>query len=121
MVLPSKKNLHISFTPLSNGSSVFTTDNEGVQKAIESHYRFGSLFRLYSEETQSEVAEAEAADIPDEKESSDDGGLTEVTVSDIASAKNYLADKYNISRTLLRNTKSIMDQASAHGIRFVGL
>ena len=28
VVLPSKKNFHITFTPLSNGSSVFTTDNE---------------------------------------------------------------------------------------------
>lgn len=35
VVLPSKKNLHISFTPLSNGSSLFTTDNEDIMRAIE--------------------------------------------------------------------------------------
>ena len=37
VVLPSKKNLHIAFVPLSNGSSVFTTDNEDIQKSVENH------------------------------------------------------------------------------------
>lgn len=46
VVLPSKKNLHISFVPLSDGSSVFKTDIPEIQSAIESHYNFGRLFRL---------------------------------------------------------------------------
>ena len=48
VVLPSKKNLHITFVPLSDGSSVFTTNDEMLQKSIESHYKFGKLFKLYS-------------------------------------------------------------------------
>ena len=47
VVLPSsKKNLHIAFAPMSDGSSVFSTENEEIQKGIESHYKFGSLFRF---------------------------------------------------------------------------
>lgn len=48
VVLPSKKNLHVSFTPLSDGSSVFQTDNVDIQNAIERHYNYGKLFRLVS-------------------------------------------------------------------------
>ena len=47
VVLPgSKKNLHIAFVPLSDGSSVFSTENEEIQKGMERHYEFGSLFRF---------------------------------------------------------------------------
>lgn len=48
VVLPNKKNLHVSFTPLSDGSSVFQTDNVDIQNAIERHYNYGKLFRLVS-------------------------------------------------------------------------
>ena len=58
VVLPSKKNLHISFTPLSNGSSLFTTDNEDIMRAIEKHYNFGKLFRLHSMQDESEKMES---------------------------------------------------------------
>ena len=60
VVLPSKKNFHITFTPLSNGSSVFTTDNEILQRSIERHYNFGKLFRLQTSQGQS--AERKATD-----------------------------------------------------------
>ena len=55
VVLPSKKNLHIAFVPLSNGSSVFTTDNEDIQKSVENHYKFGKLFKLHSVHGQSRL------------------------------------------------------------------
>jgi predicted DsbA family dithiol-disulfide isomerase len=42
-------------------------------------------------------------------------------VSDIAAAKDYLADKFGISRTSMRSTKAILEQAAAHGIEFEGL
>lgn len=48
VVFANKKNLHISFVPQSDGSSVFVTTDEDVQKAIERHYKFGRLFRLAS-------------------------------------------------------------------------
>lgn len=121
VVLSNKKNLHISFIPLSNGSSTFTTDNKELIRAIESHYNFGKLFRLHS--TQEENVDP-SADIAKEKadgteaEQAVEDGLKEITASDLAAAKDYLADKFGISRTALRSKKSIEEQAAAKGIKF---
>ena len=134
VVLPSsKKNLHIAFVPMSDGSSVFSTENEEIQKGIESHYKFGSLFRFVGAantrkqknapvkfKTNEATAPVEAEGI-DENGESEDGTAVKVTVTDLASAKDYLADKFGISRTLLRNTKAIIEQAAAHGIEFEGI
>lgn len=134
VVLKTKKSLHISFTPLSNGSSVFTTDNEDVQNAIEQHYKYGKLFKLQSSQGQSTVkpTETDAAGQDDDAETqSEDAGASDeststdtmktVKVSDLASAKDYLADTFGISRTILRSKKAIEEQAAAHGIVFEGL
>ncbi|UYJ21007.1 MAG: hypothetical protein OGM05_04235 [Bacteroides ovatus] len=154
VVLPSKKNLHIAFTPLSDGSSVFTTDNEVIQKSIEKHYKFGKLFKLHASQGQSaekevtdklkstslrkkkETPAAENVDkteldnnenVKQNGETEDNAGagndetVCKVKVSDIAAAKDYLADKFGISRTSMRSTKAILEQAAAHGIEFEGL
>lgn len=117
VVLTSKKNLHITFSPLSNGKSIFTTDNEEIMDAIEHHYNFGKLFCLHKTES-GDVTSAPATEKAANKE---DGGakkLKRVDISDIASAKDYLADVHGISRTILRSEKSIMEQAAAIGIEF---
>lgn len=167
VALPNKKNLHISFVALSNGSSTFTTDNEEVMNAIECHYNFGKLFRLHSVQGESKKKAAKVVEMPAKKEetpadnptpaedttvtATDNGDnenadanenneqngevptegaetktdtdteLKQVTVSDLAAAKDYLADKFGISRTTLRSKKAIVEQAAANGIEFVGL
>ncbi len=172
VVLPSKKNLHISFIPLSDGSSVFQTDNEDIQRAIENHYNFGRLFRLVEAsgvktpakknsvqaaspapapapvptETKKEPVETEvptvgeavvketvqeettkiavvetAAEEVAPETAGEDNGFRKVTVSDIAAAKDYLADTLGISRTSMRSTKAILQKAAENGIEFVGL
>lgn len=154
VVLPSKKNLHISFTPLSDGSSTFTTGNEDIMNAIESHYNFGKLFRLHSQQGESKKKATKVVELPTQKEekneeqigdvnptsadsatvtdneqsdeTSTDGAenetvLKKVTVSDLAAAKDYLADTFGISRTALRSMKAITEQAAVHGIEFEGL
>lgn len=144
VVLPSKKNLHISFVPLSNGNSTFTTDNEEIMNAIESHYNFGKLFRLHSTQGESKKKAAKVAEKPvkDEEqtdkaednavvvgcndetsteEADNEPALKKVKVSDLAAAKDYLADTFGISRTALRSMKAITEQAAAHGIEFEGL
>lgn len=124
VVLSNKKNLHISFNPLSNGSSTFSTDNEDVMNAIERHYNFGKLFRLDSvvDDTKPSEEVMEKAEIKDAAEGTGlKIGLKRVKVSDIASAKDYLADTCGISRTALRSVKAIMEQAAANGIEFYGM
>ena len=114
VVLENKKNLHISFSPLSNGNSTFVTDNEEIIKAIEKHYNFGKLFTL-------EEAIEERPYITPEEFKKKDEGVKRVKVSDIATAKDYLATSCGISRTVLRSEKSIMEQAAACGIEFYGI
>ena len=166
VVLSNKKNLHISFSPLSNGTSTFTTDNEEVMNAIERHYNFGKLFRLHSMQGESDSPQkrvnkpsnktanknaaktdadtANTGEEPAPTSSTDENGpekaettvqdnenadetqtdepaLKQVKVSDLAAAKDYLADKFGISRTALRSQKAIIEHAAANGIEFEGL
>lgn len=52
VVLKNGKSKHISFLPVTGGGSVYRTDNEDIQAALESHYRFGNLFRIVDESEQ---------------------------------------------------------------------
>ena len=120
VVLSTKKNMHITFTPLSNGRSLFTTDNEEIIDAIEHHYKFGKMFRLDGVEESEEALESGEQRVESE-EASEGETLKQVSVSDLAAAIDYLADKCGVSRTVLRSKNAIIEQAKAHQIEFVGL
>lgn len=118
VVLRSKKSMHISFTSQSDGSSVYVTDNEEEQYALEHHYKFGKLFKLVDvRENNEEAAIQDPETMPEQAESA----VRKVRVSDIAAAKDFLADTFGISRTSLRSEKSIMEAAKANNIEFEGL
>lgn len=127
VVLSNKKNMHIAFIPLSNGSSTYTTDNADIQGALERHYAYGKLFRLYKveEERTGKPEGIESPVIAGLEDSASDGPEVAkkkvVYVSDFASAKDYLADTFGISRTMLRSQKGILEHAEARGIEFEGL
>lgn len=77
-------------------------------------------------EVTDETTDVEGEEIPVENEEDADGDddapkLLKVPVTDLDSAKDYLADKFGISRTKLKSEKTILAQAAAHGIEFVGL
>ncbi len=111
VVLPNKGNMHVSFVPRSDGSSVYITDSEDVQQAIERHYKFGKLFRLESE-------------IIDNGECAIDNVAVDrriVKVTDIAEAKDYLAEKFGVSRTCMKGKASILAEARSHNIEFDGI
>ena len=117
-VLKSKKSVHIAFTAQSDGSSVYVTDNEEIQYALEHHHRFGKLFKLIGAESQETGKENSTS----QKEASDGEPRTaKVEVSDLSEAKNYLAETFGISRTVLRNKESIISAAKAKGIVFEGI
>lgn len=155
VVLASKKNFHVSFNGLSNGSSVYTTDNEEIQNAIERHYKFGKLFKLISStpkvvemsklakttksvdvrtekgdkatidsnkiDAKEEDEDDTSVDESDEDAAVEESTLRKVEVSDIATAKDYLAEKFGVSRTSMRSAKAIVEHAKTQGIEFVGL
>jgi len=120
VTLDGGESMHLSFIALSNGGSVFSTDSEELQKAIERHYRFGDLFTLDHIEEPKNTSETANEEYTSVKES-EDGNIQKITVNDLGEAKNYLADTLGISRTSLRSLKTILEVAKANNIEFVGL
>jgi hypothetical protein len=103
--------MHVSFTPVTGGGSVYITSNEDIQKALERHSPFGKLFKIdinYKEE-EPVVEEAAAVEEPKAKV---------MKMASLDDAKAYLADNFGISRTKLRSKKQIEDAAAANGIEF---
>ena len=105
---------HISFTQQMNGGSVYYTEDEEVQKGLETHPRYGKLFKFAG--VIEEKAEEETP-----KSATEDKGDDAVTVhvTDINEAKDYLCEHYGVSRTKLRSAKAIEAEAAARGIKFV--
>ena len=120
VTLDGGESVHLSFIALSNGGSVFSTDSEELQNAIERHYRFGDLFTLDHIEEPKNTSETANEEYTPVKES-EDGNIQKITVNDLGEAKNYLADTLGISRTSLRSLKTILEVAKANNIEFVGL
>ncbi len=56
VTLPDGKGARISFSALSNGTSVFYTSDKDIQWALEHHYKFGKLFRLAGESAERKPA-----------------------------------------------------------------
>lgn len=119
VVLKNGANMHISFTALSDGQSEFYTDNKDIQDALERHYRYGKLFKCIGVKDISSVKS-----IPSKEEDADaepSNEIVKIRVNDLSEAKDYVADNFGISRTLLRSKKSIIDAAAIHNIEFEGI
>lgn len=155
VVVVNGKSRRVSFIAKTGGGSTFRTDDEVLQKAIESHYKFNELFRLAEtiedkkpkkavikaktdkeplkpedgedgnpsdEEQETENPETEQEqDKDDEEQEAGNSELTQVTVTDFEDARDYLSDKFGISRTKIRSQKAVIEAAKARGIVFIGL
>lgn len=107
--LPGGKGMHVPFTPLSDGSSTYITDDADIQAGLEKHYKYGRLFRC-----EGEVKEQPKVEEPKEEKKEP----LAIEVSDWGEAKDYLADKYGVSRTLMKSQKSIVENGKAHNVAF---
>lgn len=106
-----KGNAHISFIEKTGQGSVFYTDNEKLAKAMRKHPKFGKLFR---EEEIKEEAKEEVSDAPD---ITDDGTKQpEVSFSNNEDAKEYLADRFGVSRSKLRTRQEMEEVAKANNL-----
>ncbi|WP_304423469.1 hypothetical protein [uncultured Duncaniella sp.] len=66
--LPNGGNARVSFSPLSDGTSVYYTDDKEIQFALEHHYKFGKLFCLV-EDSQETTAAKKPTKAPAKKNS----------------------------------------------------
>lgn len=114
LVLDSGASLHVSFSPLTGGGSVFYTDNPVVQRGLERHPKYGKLFKAVVEDKPAPVTETKEEPVKKE-------GPQEVKVSCLDDAKEYLVDRFGISRTKLRYASNIKKAAEERGIVFLGI
>lgn len=103
-------NIHLSFTPLTLGGSTFTTSDANMQKAIEKHRFFGTRVKLMPMDAENHAAENHDMSVSQEKEKPE-----VLHFSSIADAKEYCADTFGISRTMLRSSAQIIQLAAEKG------
>lgn len=127
VVLAGGRTVRVAFTPRTLGSSVYITDDEELQKAIESHREYGKLF--VCDERRSDAMTEKTATMSqqggqEDAEAEDAAVVAEpkvVSVSSIQEAKDYLSDKFEISRSSLKSKDAVERAALEHGVVFEGL
>ncbi len=112
---------HVAFIPHTMGGSSLTTGDTKLQQAIEHHRFFGTLITatVVREEAR-EAGQSPATDSGNaQARSLSDAGDLEPEVVEFASfsdAKDYVADRWGVSRTLLKTREHIADFAYKHGV-----
>lgn len=115
--MPTGGTTHITFTPKSNGGSVYYTVNPNIQKGLESHPKYGKLFTLDKQQPKQENIQAQAK--AQKAEIAKKPSVREIEMAIVEDAKDYLANKFGISRSKLRTKAECEAAASAHGLKIV--
>jgi len=120
--LPNGGTRRVSFSGNSEGKSVFYTDDRMVQEALERHARFGSLFYLVEKPKKPAKPAAAKRNVeePAGKEESADK-IIHLPFVNLSDAKEYLADRFGVSRTRLRTREDIRKYATLNGVVFDGI
>lgn len=123
--LKSGSNTHITFQPQTGGGSIYYTKDDIVQDGLESHPKFGRLFKLAGaqEEVKPAVKKVEANNEGNGLEEAEGAKQTASGATFTAScnddAKEYLAEKYGVKRSLMRNKDQILAAAQQHGVEII--
>lgn len=127
VTLPTGGVAHVSFSPMTGGGSTFYTDDTVLQEGLEKHPKFGRLFVLVEHGQSAPPNDTMAKDSVSENEAevteqpSDTSQTTIRTVEMQCNddAKDYLAEKFGISRSKLRTRADIEKAANANGIQIL--
>ena len=121
-------NTHISFSPITGGGSVYYTDNEKIQAGLEAHPKYGRLFvedkTLAEEQRATEHATGTVATVGESAEEQqgtvkEGNDFVEVKMACNDDAKDYLADKFGVSRSKMRSRADIEKVASDNGLKII--
>lgn len=117
-VKTNKGHRHIKFNPMTGGQSMFQTNDEDVQNALEADSWFGDRFFL--KETIDEQKEKERQRKIDaaikKATKKKEQQMEKLAFASVTDAKKYLVDKFEVSRTMLRSKAEILAFAEEHGI-----
>lgn len=108
-------NVHVTFTPQTGGGSVFYTDDPMLASALESHYKYGRLFKKVEEPKVIKAPKKKEVVSPVEDVLQENKVVTKKFGS-YEDAKDWLVDTFGISRTKLRSKADITKVAKANGI-----
>lgn len=129
VVLPTGGNTHVSFSPVTGNGSVYYTDNENIQKGLEGHPKYGKLFvvdtTLTAQKTsgnaQGTVAGTTATKTAAKQQPTDNTKkkAIEVKMACNDDAKDYMADKFGVSRSKMRSRADIEKVAAENGVKII--
>ena len=111
-------NVHVAFTPQTGGGSVFYTDDPMLASALESHYKYGRLFKKVEEPKVIEAPKKKEVVFPVEDVLQEKKVVTKKFGS-YEDAKDYLVETFEFSRTKLRSTSAIEAAAAQNNIKLV--
>lgn len=111
VLLKSGESKHVSFQDQTGSGSIFYTSDVELQEALRKHRKYGKLFKedtTFQEQPVEKVRE-EAKEAKMER--------LEFTCND--DAKDYLVDRFEVSRTKLMTRAAIEDFGKRHNIEIV--
>jgi hypothetical protein len=110
----------IVFDGQSKGTSIFTTRDAKLQKAIENHNWFNNKFYL-TETVDEEKQKAETKKKAAAKAKKAEKEQKTYIVQDIADAKDYLADTFGVSRSKMKTKEDVLAIAKENNVTLEGL
>lgn len=102
----------IVFTPLTGGGTVFYTDDDELAGALERHPYFGDLFEKDEPPREASLA----GPVESASEISSPESRSSLSFAHEEDAKEYIANKYGVSRTRLKTRSSIEKVAGELGV-----
>lgn len=115
VVMPGGANAHIAFMEVTGGGSVYYTNNPDVASALRQHSKFGRLFKEV-EVIEKPVVKKQSAPKAESQQAAGDG-LKEMEFKNNEDAKDYLAERYGISRSKMKTRAAIEESAKGVGLK----
>lgn len=112
---------HVTFDPKSLGSSIFMTRDAKLQKGLESHPWFGDKYVLRDSVDEQKLAEEEKKKAEAQVKAIEENSIITHHVDSLTEAKDYLADKFGISRTQLKGKDDILKYAKENNVVLEGI
>ena len=123
VVLPSGTNIHVSFMEMTGGGSALYTDNQDLINGLRSHHKYGKLFKEV--EVSAAKPAAKKAEAPAPAGQTANAHTTQpaapqkkvMEFKNNEDAKDYLAERYGISRSKMKTRAAIEESAKQVNIK----
>lgn len=125
VVMGNGANVHVAFSELTGGGSVFYTNNNNLAEAMRRHHKYGKLFKEVEmpapkpEVKAAAVASSPASQPANTQQVQQDPGPRdkEVSFKNNEDAKDYLAERFGISRSKMKTKAAIEEAGKGVGIK----